>query len=348
MGASLWAPVLAVTLLLCGAAEANAAYRLVFQNGTSVEVRSYEDLGASIRYPRLGGIVVVPKSSLSSIEEAVHLPPPTPPPSTTPKTIVLPAPTVPPVRYEQRPAPAPQSAPSPVPGLILAPTPSWKQVGNTAIASGTVRILTGVALLISVVAVVLFFTGGALERSGSEADDGVAGGWNSATPEYGRRVTARSAKPLGVVLVCIYDVVFGATGMLVGFAGAAMGEFLADLPFFLVPAEGPVAVILLSIAATVFGAVVLATAYGMWSLQAWGWRLQAIVCFVDILLEALGFLVSLSTAGSLFGAACLIIDSAILLYISRPWVRELYLNDVYEIRDSQMPMTEDEPHTPSL
>ena len=69
----------AVALLALGLSQAEAAYRLTLQNGTSVEVQSYEDLGDAIRYPRLGGTVVVPKANVSAVEEAVHLPPPTPP-----------------------------------------------------------------------------------------------------------------------------------------------------------------------------------------------------------------------------------------------------------------------------
>ena len=46
--------ILAGALLVLGFSPAEAAYRLTFQNGTSVEVQSYEDLGDAIRYSRLG------------------------------------------------------------------------------------------------------------------------------------------------------------------------------------------------------------------------------------------------------------------------------------------------------
>lgn len=57
--------------------HADAAYRLSFKNGTSVEVSSYEDLGEVIRYPRFGGTVAVPRADVVAIEEATHFPPPT-------------------------------------------------------------------------------------------------------------------------------------------------------------------------------------------------------------------------------------------------------------------------------
>ena len=42
--------LLAIALLLLGCVGADAVYRLTFQNGTSIEVRSYDDLGDAIRY----------------------------------------------------------------------------------------------------------------------------------------------------------------------------------------------------------------------------------------------------------------------------------------------------------
>ena len=52
-----------------GVSEVSAAYRLTFQNGTSVEVQGYEDLGEAIRYPRYGGTVTVPKGQVTAIQE---------------------------------------------------------------------------------------------------------------------------------------------------------------------------------------------------------------------------------------------------------------------------------------
>jgi len=68
--------------------------------------------------------------------------------------------------------------------------------------------------------------------------------------------------------------------------GAVVGEVLAELPIFLIPADAPAALLILSIAAAGLGVLTLATAYGMWSLQGWGWRLQAALCVIDIPLQA--------------------------------------------------------------
>ncbi len=153
VGWGLRVPLFTSFLLLLTITGAGAAYRLTFQNGTSIEVRAYEDLGDAIRYPRLGGTVVVPKSSVSTIEETVHLPPPTPPPP-APNVIVPPLLVPPPVRHEDRPVATSQPAPNATysaPDLVRP----WKRVGDTPIAAGIVRILTGIALVLAILAVSL-------------------------------------------------------------------------------------------------------------------------------------------------------------------------------------------------
>ena len=85
---------LVVATLALGLSQAEAAYRLTFQHGTRIEVQSYEDRGDAIRYQRYGGTVVGPMANVSAREEAVHLPPPTPPasapraPSATPPNVM--------------------------------------------------------------------------------------------------------------------------------------------------------------------------------------------------------------------------------------------------------------------
>jgi hypothetical protein len=84
---------LVVAVLALGLSQAEAAYRLTFRKGTSIEVQSYEELGDAIWYQRCGRTVVVPKANLSAVEEAVRLPlsaPPTPAPrapSTAPPNV---------------------------------------------------------------------------------------------------------------------------------------------------------------------------------------------------------------------------------------------------------------------
>ena len=127
-----WRPSLRVSVSRAQAAAA------------SIEVQSYEDLGDAIWYLRLGGTVVVPRSSLSTIEEAVHLQPPTPP-LTVPEVMVPSASVPPAVRREDQPVAASQPVPTAT-YSVPALTVPWKQVGYPATTCGTVRILTGIAL----------------------------------------------------------------------------------------------------------------------------------------------------------------------------------------------------------
>ena len=115
-----------------------------------------------------------------------------------------------------------------------------------------------------------------------------------------------------------------------GLVGAMTGQVIAELPVFLIPPDSPIALILVSLAALVLVAFVLATAYGMWSLQTWGWRLQIVVCFTDILLNAHALLLNPPSAGSLFAVAGLFIDSGILVYVSRSQLRDWYADQGWD------------------
>jgi hypothetical protein len=325
---------LALLFLFLAPPPSDAAYRLTFKNGTSIEVQSYEDLGDSVRYPRLGGTVVVPKASLSAIEEAVYLPAPTPP--AKPAAPPAPAPLAQTVRPES-PAPArhepPVSLPFPLP---------WQRAGDTALTVGTVRILGGVAVFLAFIAAVLFFIPRHLERKA-----GAAANWHSAVPQAGPD-SGRPGRPLGVVLIGIYDVVCGFTALSVGLAGVWLEELIGTLPSFLIPAGAPIAVTVLFLAYAALGAVVLSAAYGMWTLQAWGRRLQAALCLLDIPLETFLLFATHPTAVSLLSVAALLIDGAILVYIGRPAVRALYADDALDVDDTREAEIEEQRFTPSL
>ena len=153
--------LLALVSLLAPRAGAEAAYRLTFQNGTSVEVQAYEDLGDAIRYPRLGGVVVVPKSSVSTIEEAVHFPPPSVPPTAP----AVSRPGAPEARSGDRSSGAVPAVPSFTVPPIQIPSIQWPRLGNTAIDPLSIRILTGVALVAALAGIVAFFMSNTWTRS---------------------------------------------------------------------------------------------------------------------------------------------------------------------------------------
>jgi hypothetical protein len=86
----------------------------------------------------------------------------------------------------------------------------------------------------------------------------------------------------------------------------------------------------------------------MWTLQAWGRRLQAALCLLDIPLETFLLFANHPTAGSLLSVAALLIDGAILAYIGRPAVRALYADDAFDVDDTGAAEIEEERFTPSL
>jgi very-short-patch-repair endonuclease len=158
-------------MLALGLSQAEAAYRLTFQNGTSVEVQSYEDLGDAIRYPRLGGVVVVPKSIVSAIEEAVHLPPPTPSAS-TPRAPSAVSPNV--IQGFQETSRPPVNPPVSSPPVVARPAPiqsaPGSPIGPFTMISGALKVIGGFIIFILAVSGFLFwfrFSGKFAEKADS-------------------------------------------------------------------------------------------------------------------------------------------------------------------------------------
>ena len=171
VGRGLWVLALITASLMLGLSQAEAAYRLTFQNGTSVEVQSYEDLGDAIRYQRYGGTVVIPRANVSAIEEAVHLPPPTPPapapraPSAAPPNVTQG------FRETSRPPVNPLASSPP---LVARPAPMRSTpsnpIGPFTMVSGPLKIFGGFIVFMLAVSGVLFwfrFSGKIAEKADS-------------------------------------------------------------------------------------------------------------------------------------------------------------------------------------
>ena len=156
-------PLLLSMFLLLGFSQAEAAYRLTFRNGTSVEVISYEDLGESISYQRFGGTVTVPREQVTAIQELPPAPsaptPPAPhpqPPSGVPSPsgpAVNPPPSSPPAAA--RPAPV-RTAPSQSPGPF-------------GFLSGTISVFSVVVLILLVASGLVILLRLSTSRAGKEA-----------------------------------------------------------------------------------------------------------------------------------------------------------------------------------
>ena len=121
-----------------GVLEVSAAYRLTFQNGTSVKVQGYEDLGDAIRYPRYGGTVTVAKSQVTAIQEVGPNPAPTERPGPPAAAVSTPRVAAPPM---------------PPPGSVRI-SPAQRR-GGLGFLSGAVRSIGGVAVFLIGLAVVI-------------------------------------------------------------------------------------------------------------------------------------------------------------------------------------------------
>lgn len=171
VGRALWGPVLALAATLFGCAEADAAYRLVFQNGTSLEVQSYEDLGEAIRYQRYGGSVVVSKAQVTMIQEV-------PSPATAPFPPAPRTPTAPSPRMNQgypepsRPAVnLPAASPSPIPRSAPTPSGPANPIGPFTMLSGALTIFGGLTvIMLLVLGVMLWFKYGLIGGTADKAE----------------------------------------------------------------------------------------------------------------------------------------------------------------------------------
>ena len=98
---ALWNLIFMAVSLGIAPSGVDAAYRLTFQNGTSVEVQGYEDVGDAIRYPRYGGMVTVPRTDVTAIREVLPPAPTAGPVSSLPSGgFRVTGPSLPPTRVE--------------------------------------------------------------------------------------------------------------------------------------------------------------------------------------------------------------------------------------------------------
>ena len=152
-----------------GVSEVSAAYRLTFQNGTSVEVQGYEDLGEAIRYPRYGGTVTVPKGQVTAIQEVAPNPalviPPMPAPRVAPSPVPTdrPGPPAPAVSAPRVPVP---SVPQPGPARVNPAQPG----GSFGFLSGAVRTIGEVVVFLLALAVVFVLVRALAKVRRTEAD----------------------------------------------------------------------------------------------------------------------------------------------------------------------------------
>ncbi len=127
-------------------------------------------------------------------------------------------------------------------------------------------------------------------------------------------------KPAGIVIIAIYGAVGGIVSLLVGLsfmlasgvAGTSQWSYL-------------LAVIFLA-----FGIMIMASVYGLWTLQGWGWHLSLWVYAISVLFGIIAifpvFPGSTVTPGNtLFQLFGVVVDLVVILYIRKDRIRRLYL-----------------------
>ena len=126
-------------------------------------------------------------------------------------------------------------------------------------------------------------------------------------------------KPVGIVLIAIYS------------AFAGLLSFLGGLIFILASAIPDVSAwfYILSVVFILFGVLLLASVYGLWSFQSWGWRFTFWLYIVSIPLGIISIFPiwpesKMSVGNTLFQLFGIAIAVAVILYIEKEEIKSLY------------------------
>ena len=122
--------------------------------------------------------------------------------------------------------------------------------------------------------------------------------------------TAAAARPTGITILAILAAIGGILGLFGGFIVLLAGTVIFG---------GAGA--LLGIAALAYAGLLIAAAYGFWTLQPWAWPLGVAVAVFGIVISVLYILGGQSIVSQ---ALSIVIDGAILYYLNQPTIRSLF------------------------
>ena len=132
----------------------------------------------------------------------------------------------------------------------------------------------------------------------------------SAPPPAPAGGTAAAARPTGITILAILAAIGGILGLFGGFIVLLAGTVIFG---------GAGA--LLGIAALAYAGLLIAAAYGFWTLQPWAWPLGVAVAVFGIVISVLYILGGQSIVSQ---ALSIVIDGAILYYLNQPTIRSLF------------------------
>ncbi len=119
-----------------------------------------------------------------------------------------------------------------------------------------------------------------------------------------------AARPTGITILAVLAGIGGVLGLFGGFvllfAGTVVFGGLGAL---------------LGLAALAYAALLIAFAYGAWTLQPWAWALGVAVAAFGIILSVVYIIGGSSIASQILGIA---VDGGILYYLFKPSIRSLF------------------------
>ena len=123
--------------------------------------------------------------------------------------------------------------------------------------------------------------------------------------------TAAGARPTGITILAILAAIGGVLGLLGGFGVLFLGS---------VAASG--AVMVLGLCALAYAALLVAFAYGAWTLKPWAWPLGVAVAIFGIVVAILQIVLG---GSSIFSQALsIVVDGVILYYLNQPAIKSLF------------------------
>ena len=123
--------------------------------------------------------------------------------------------------------------------------------------------------------------------------------------------SATAARPTGITILAVLAGIGGVFGLLGGFGVLFVGGVVASP-----------AVIVLGLCALAYAALLVAFAYGAWTLKPWAWPLGVAVAIFGIVVSILQVVLG---GSSIFSQIISIaIDGGILYYLNQPGIKSLF------------------------
>jgi len=123
-------------------------------------------------------------------------------------------------------------------------------------------------------------------------------------------MSASPARPTGITILAVLAAIGGVLGLFGGFIVLFAGTVLFG-------ALGG----LLGIAYLAYAALLVAFAYGAWTLKPWAWPLGVAVAAFGIILAVLYIIGGSDIANQILG---IVVDGVILYYLNQPGIKSLF------------------------